>query len=76
MKRLFAVCLSMAVVTGAFAAEPLKLRKDNIDEIVKAMTIEEKAHLVVGTRMRDNQSAAGEVGYHLFFVFSACIILS
>ena len=63
MKRLFAVCLSMAVVTGAFAAEPLKLRKDNIDEIVKAMTIEEKAHLVVGTRMRDNQSAAGEVGY-------------
>ena len=27
------------------------------------MTIEEKAHLVVGTRMRDNQSAAGEVGY-------------
>lgn len=63
MKRLFAVCLSMAVVVGAFAAEPLKLRKDNIDEIVKAMTIEEKAHLVVGTRMRDNQSAAGEVGY-------------
>ncbi|MBQ3260131.1 MAG: glycoside hydrolase family 3 C-terminal domain-containing protein [Alistipes sp.] len=63
MKRLFAVCLAMAVVAGAFAAEPLKLRKDNIDEIVKAMTIEEKAHLVVGTRMRDNQSAAGEVGY-------------
>ncbi|MBE6210235.1 MAG: beta-glucosidase [Rikenellaceae bacterium] len=63
MKRIFAVCLSMAVVVGAFAAEPLKLRKDNIDEIVKAMTIEEKAHLVVGTRMRDNQSAAGEVGY-------------
>ena len=63
MKRLFAVCLSMAIVAGAFAAEPLKLRKDNIDEIVKAMTIEEKAHLVVGTRMRDNQSAAGEVGY-------------
>lgn len=28
MKRLFAVCLSMAVVTGAFAAEPLKLRKE------------------------------------------------
>lgn len=63
MKRLFVVCLSMAIVVGAFAAEPLKLRKDNIDEIVKAMTIEEKAHLVVGTRMRDNQSAAGEVGY-------------
>ena len=63
MKRLLIFCAAVAAAASVTAAEPLQLRKDNIDEIVKAMTIEEKAHLVVGTRMRDNQSAAGEVGY-------------
>lgn len=30
------------------AAKPLKLRTDNIAQIVKAMTLEEKAQMVVG----------------------------
>ena len=65
MKRfsIIAVCLLALRATSATAAEPLKLTADNIDAVVGAMTVEEKAHLVVGARMRDNSNAAGEVGY-------------
>ena len=45
------------------AQETPKLNEKNIDEVLKALTVEEKSRLVVGVRMSDNQSAAGDVGY-------------
>ena len=46
MKRLVILCAAIATAMSATAAEPLKLNKDNIDEIIKTLegggTIAEK----------------------------------
>lgn len=65
MKRIFTLAAAFVLLqtVSASADGPLKLTPDNIDRIVEALTLEEKAHLVVGARMRDNTEAAGEVGY-------------
>ena len=55
-----AVCL---LAVRATAAEPPRLTAENIDAVVAAMTLEEKAHLVVGASLSDNAEAAGQVGY-------------
>ena len=62
MKRTILCCLS-AVLTLSVVGAPLQLTPKNIDKIIKELTLEEKAHLVVGARMSDNKEAAGEVGY-------------
>ncbi len=51
MKRFLTVISCLALSAGAFA-QP-KLNADNIPEIVKAMTTEEKARFVVGVRFND-----------------------
>ena len=48
---LFSICC-LAIAGAAASAQP-KLTKDNIPQIVKAMTTEEKAAFVVGVRQRD-----------------------
>lgn len=63
MKKLIVCCFATILAVSAYAAAPLTLTPKNIDKIVKALTLEEKAHLVVGARMNDNKKAAGEVGY-------------
>ncbi len=46
MKKLL-TALVLALCTVSLAAQP-RLRTDNIDEVLAAMTLEEKAHLLVG----------------------------
>lgn len=56
MKRiltpLFIFCVALAVnAQPAPASGPLTLRADNVDEVVAALTLEEKVHLVIGCGM-------------------------
>lgn len=64
MNKLLTFTLGLLVAHATVsAAEPPKLTPDNIDAVVAAMTVEEKAHLIVGTSLWDNAAAMGEVGY-------------
>ncbi len=49
---------ALAALPGR-ADEPLRLTADNIDQIVQAMTPEEKVRLLIGTSMADEGEAAG-----------------
>ena len=50
MKKLL-LTIPLAGMILASCSEDLKLREDNIDEIVAAMTLEEKAQLIIGVGM-------------------------
>ncbi len=62
MKKLF-ITLFATLFSASLIATPLQLTPKNIDKIIKELTLEEKAHLVVGAQLKDNKDAAGEVGY-------------
>ena len=47
--------LLLCIGAGQANAQELRLRADNIDEIVKAMTLEEKAELLIGGQNRNFQ---------------------
>lgn len=52
MKKIFfAMTVAGTVLSSCTKNEGLKLREDNIDEIVAAMTLEEKAQLIIGVGM-------------------------
>ena len=62
MKSFASLLLFLLAFQASYAAKPLKLRVNNIDKIVKALTLEEKIHLIVGASMSERM-ASGEVGY-------------
>lgn len=62
MKKLTLCCFATILALSA-VAQP-QLTPKNIDKVIKAMTLEEKAHLVVGaSHLKHNKEMAGEVGY-------------
>ena len=62
MRKLITCCVATILAFSA-VAQP-QLTPKNIDKVIKAMTLEEKAHLVIGARyLEKNKDMAGEVGY-------------
>lgn len=62
MKKIFVV-VSICLMSLSAIAQPPQLTPNNIDKVIKAMTLEEKANLVVAAQRNDSKSAAGEVGF-------------
>ena len=47
MKKFLFCCIATIITTSVAVAQP-QLTSKNIDKIIKAMTLEEKAHVVIG----------------------------
>ena len=52
-KATFMILAATAVVSCGPKGDP-QLGKDSLDKVIAAMTIEEKAHLIIGTGMSGN----------------------
>ena len=59
MKKI--ILLSAAVLAVAGCKAP-QLGKSSIDKVLKAMTLEEKVHFVIGTGMAGNEGATATIG--------------
>ena len=55
--------LASALIATLSLSAQIKLTADNIDQVVEAMTLEEKCHLVVGTSFLSDEETRGVVGY-------------
>jgi len=62
MKFLATLMAAAVIGSGAMAAATPKLGKASVDKVVKAMTLEEKVHLLIGTGMAGFDGSEAVVG--------------
>ncbi|MDO4462670.1 MAG: beta-glucosidase [Bacteroidia bacterium] len=62
MKTQISSALAAAAIMISCAPTNPQLRADNIDDVIKAMTVEEKAHLCIGTGMAGASGDSAVVG--------------
>jgi beta-glucosidase len=63
MKKTVLILFSILISYTAMAQQPPQLGKSSVDEVIKAMTLEEKASLVIGSVMPEFGSDSGVVGF-------------
>ena len=69
MKKPIFTTVSLLLLTTITVIAQVRLQSDQIDQVLKAMTLEEKAMLVVGGNLRtENQENNGMVGSHSHLV--------
>ena len=61
MKRILLLSAAALALAGCKSGDP-QLGKASIDKVLKAMTLEEKVHFVIGTGMAGNDGASATVG--------------
>lgn len=62
MKRILFLSVTLCLAMGIMAQHAPQLTKSNVKQLISAMTLEEKASLVVGTGMNFSMPPAGEGG--------------
>lgn len=59
MKKLVMITAALTAITACGPKGDPQLGKDSLDKVIAAMTIEEKAHLLIGTGMAGRRKQRG-----------------
>ena len=71
LKKICSAMTAAVLATSAMAQQAPQLRADNIDEVIKAMTLEEKAQLLVGGGHNDFVGSGAMMGHQKKLVAGA-----